>query len=215
MARLQLKNGGTALIDDIDVERVSQFNWSSFESRNTTYVRNRSKRIGCPVLHRFILGITDDSVIVDHANGDGLDNRRSNLRVCSNQENCSNQRIRTQHNGKPKSSRFKGVTLMNKRFHHVWMSQIGVKGKIKRLGTYVTEEEAATAYDIAAMFYFGDFAQTNTQKFGPLVTDAQFACRLDAGQMTEADLTRRRKRGPQKGYKFKVDQDGKRIKWTA
>jgi hypothetical protein len=90
---------------------------------------------------------------IDHINGDGLDNRRENLRICNHQQNSGNQGPRGG------SSRFKGVCWHKN--HRIWAAFIGIDFKQKHLGHFHTEEEAARAYDVAALEHFGEFAKLN------------------------------------------------------
>jgi hypothetical protein len=106
-------------------------------------------------LHRCILNLTDPSVKADHLNGNGLDNRRVNLRVCSPSENNRNRRKR---NGT--SSVFKGVSWHRR--ERKWHAQIQSSGKKKKhLGYFTDEVDAAMAYDDASRFYFKAFAHCN------------------------------------------------------
>ena len=98
-------------------------------------------------MHRVILGLpTGDPRHVDHANGDGLDNRRVNLRLASMTENARNQRVRLH------SSQYKGVSAFRRT--HRWTAAI-------HLGYFLTERAAAEAYDDAARRLFGEFARCN------------------------------------------------------
>jgi hypothetical protein len=90
--------------------------------------------------------------VVDHINGDTLDNRRANLRVCTKSENNRNRR--KLH---PTTSRFKGVYKNTK----PWIALIECNGKQFVLGRFASEEEAALAYDKAAKEHFGSFARLN------------------------------------------------------
>lgn len=89
---------------------------------------------------------------VDHINGNSLDNRMENLRIVSRSQNLMNQR--------QKIGKYKGVIRSKKLF----VAQIGVKGKNLRLGSFETIEEAAKAYNEAALKYFGEFARLNNIK---------------------------------------------------
>lgn len=105
-------------------------------------------------LHRMLLRPPAD-MVVDHINGDRLDNRRANLRVCTQTENLAN--------GKPHrdgKSKYRGVCFRKR--EGTWRAQISLGGqKSKYLGQYPTEEEAAMAYDHAARERYGDFARLN------------------------------------------------------
>jgi hypothetical protein len=103
-------------------------------------------------LHRFILGARS-SHLVDHRDGNGLENRRFNLRVCDHANNRQNgRRLRSDN-----SCGFKGVY----RREEGWSAQIFSRGKHHSLGTFPTAEDAARAYDEAAVTLFGEFAATN------------------------------------------------------
>jgi hypothetical protein len=96
---------------------------------------------------------------VDHIDGDGLNNRLENLRLATTTNNNRNQRKRT---GRTYSSQYKGVSYRQDR--DTWLAAIGVDYKRVKLGTYPTEEEAAKAYDVAALQFFGEFARLNFPK---------------------------------------------------
>ena len=106
MAIIELTQGKVALVDDSDYEYLSQFKWYSsshgYAMRNGKMVnRVREKRIS---MHREILGVTDPNIHVDHINFDILDNRKSNLRICSNSENSKHRKVTGLG-----TSKFKGV----------------------------------------------------------------------------------------------------------
>jgi len=103
-------------------------------------------------LHRFLLK-PDSKLCVDHINGDKLDNTRENLRICTNQENSMNQ-----HNifG---ISKYKGVSWHKR--DNKWTSRITVNYKSIYLGYFKSEEEAAKAYNEAAIKYHGAYAKLN------------------------------------------------------
>lgn len=106
-------------------------------------------------LHRMLLE-HDGPEFVDHANGDKLDNRRSNLRLCAAGESVWNRgKLKTKA---VTSSKYKGVTWCGKQG---WVARIGAYGKRHWLGAFKTEGEAAAAYDSAAVQLHGEFARTN------------------------------------------------------
>ena len=96
--------------------------------------------------------------MIDHINGDLLDARKSNLRVCTSQQNAFNRKPNSN-----KKSKFKGVSLKKGGVKKPWYGRITVNGKKIDLGYYATEKEAALAYDKAALEYFGEFAWRNFQ----------------------------------------------------
>lgn len=105
-------------------------------------------------MHRLILNVTDAIVFVDHIDGNGLNNQRSNLRACSNAENLMNRPA-----NKNNTSGFKGVIL--DKTNGKWIAQIMLKRKHIGLGSYSNKIDAAKAYNDAAKIYFGEFAYLN------------------------------------------------------
>jgi len=105
-------------------------------------------------MHREIMSPPQE-LVVDHINGDGLDNRKENLRVCTHAENIRNQKL-----NRLNTTGYKGVCVNREK----WISRIKVNGKLLYLGRYNTPEEAAQVYDEAARKYFGKFASLNFQK---------------------------------------------------
>mgnify|MGYP002412235372 FL=1 len=153
---LSLTKGDAAYVDAADLPLVAGFNWHIFSKKNTSYamvaLRATDGSWRKLLLHRLLM-VPEAGLVVDHIDGNGLDNRRSNLRTCSNAENSRNRR-------KAKggtSSSFKGVA----RFRNGWQAQIIVDGKNLYLGRYQDEHEAALAYDAAAVEHFGEYALTN------------------------------------------------------
>lgn len=152
MAVLALSNGGEALIDDADLELVSATEWRRFTvAGEYHYAATRGK--APMLLHRWLM-LPPPGFVVDHINGNTLDNRRQNLRVCTHAENMRNKR--TASNSQHK---YKGVSRSKKR----WAAQIGSSRSGKRtfIGLFKTQEEAAAAYDIAAVLRYGEFACLN------------------------------------------------------
>lgn len=146
---IDLGCGRVALVDAADMPLVMDRAWRAQKGKAGTYYAASNRGV---LMHRVIMG-NPRGVHVDHVNCDGLDNRRSNLRTCSNAQNTQNQRKR-----KNTSSRFKGVSRTNV---GTWVAQIEKNGRTVKLGHYTDEVIAAKQYDRAARLMFGRFARTN------------------------------------------------------
>lgn len=150
--KIPLSKGKFTIVDDADYKWLSQWKWSY--SGNGYAIRSAKGKDGQRkyiYMHRQILDAPDGKY-VDHINHDTLDNRRFNLRVASPTESIRNTRPRK--NGK---SVFKGVTLVQNR----WQVSIQVGDEKITVGRYLTQREAAAAYNKAAKTYFGEFAVLN------------------------------------------------------
>lgn len=152
---IPLSRGLFAIVDEADYEAANSFRWSASPSYRGHYA-TRNSRAGpntprITLLHRFLLQASV-GVFVDHINGDGLDNRRSNLRLCTCRQNAYNTGSRV-----GSSSRFKGVYLKGRR----WKAQIRSETGVICLGTFDAEEDAARAYDDKARVLHGEFARLN------------------------------------------------------
>ncbi len=143
------------IIDDKDVELVSQHKWRVSKSHQRFYAYANIKcgqKWSTLQMHRLILDAKKGQ-IVDHVNCDGLDNRRVNLRFCTASQNNQNQASRGG------TSLFKGVSRNNKQ--KKWMAKIKKDRKVFYLGLFDNEKDAAIAYDNAAKKLFVDFAWLN------------------------------------------------------
>lgn len=106
--------------------------------------------------HRAIMGVTDPKILVDHADGNGLNNQRSNLRICNRSQNAAN------HNYTKKewtTSKHFGVSWMPKAKR--WRAYTTKNRKQISLGLYLREEDAAKAYNEGAIKYHGEFTKLN------------------------------------------------------
>jgi AP2 domain len=149
----KLGTGQVALVDEEDYDLVVAYRWYArrgnrgggiyamapiWSDRRRSWIR----------MHNLIMGCKG----IDHRNHNGLDNQRSNLRVATGSQNNANQRPQ-----QGRASRFKGVSRRRQR----WRATIQVRGLAWSLGGFATEEEAARAYDAAALHAWGEFAYLN------------------------------------------------------
>lgn len=155
MIAIDIGKGLVTLVDDGDFEQASKFKWSADFVGTKIY----ADRVNQPTrkkiyLHRQILGVTDSAIRIDHKDGDGLNNQRSNLRFATQSENLRNRGVPS-HN----SSGYKGVSYYKR--DGTWESYVKVDGRKIRLGYFHDPISAAAAYDIAAEKHYGQFAKTN------------------------------------------------------
>lgn len=153
MKCIQLTQHQFAIIDDEDYDTLCKFKWRVKEESNTMYAI-RDNRKTTVRMHRQILNIIDSNYNVDHINGNGLDNRKCNLRVCTQAQNVCNTKPR-----QGTSSKFKGVSWnpQKNKFH----AYVNFNKKRFFLGYYNSETEAAKAYNQKASELFGEFARLN------------------------------------------------------
>ena len=152
---IALTRGKVAIVDKEDYERLSQYKWYASESKGRFYACRKNKR--AVYMHREIMRAAK-GMVVDHIDGNGLNNRRSNLRVCRVCENIRNRR------GAGGRSRYKGVSFVK----HLkkWKAEITCGGRRRHLGCFEEEIEAARAYDGKARELFGEFAYVNLPEGG-------------------------------------------------
>lgn len=149
----------TILFDESDRELVEQHSWRIFKKIGgnvyyaVTTVTNPNGVRSILFMHRLLLNPPKGSPI-DHIDGNGLNNSRANIRVCTSAQNSFNR-------GKNKTSKkkFKGVYFHVKR--RKYSARLGFNGSEIFLGYFTTEEEAALAYNKAALTYFGEFVRLN------------------------------------------------------
>jgi len=155
VVRIPLSQGHFASISAEDEPIVSVHRWFAVRDHNRIYAASAGKRDDRKVrlfMHRELCAVTDPRISVDHANGDGLDNRRENLRPCRSAQNQWNRGL-----SKANTSGFKGVSSLDKK----WMARIRAGRGQLYLGLFDTPEQAALAYDEAASRLHGEFASLN------------------------------------------------------
>jgi hypothetical protein len=150
---IPLTHGLCALVDDLDVRFVQPYTWWALIQQHTTYavreIRKPDARRTTQRMHTLLTGYK----LTDHINGDGLDNRRANLRPANSRQNTHNRRKM------PASrSRYKGICLHRP---GSWQARLRPGERTVSLGYFTSEEAAARAYDAAAREAFGEFACLN------------------------------------------------------
>ena len=162
MKELQLTRGYVALVDDDDFEWLNSYKWyakiyknNNIYAARTLYlgIENNKKKYHTQRIHHVILDIIDYKIIIDHKNGNSLDNRKENLRIATKQQNMANSKI-----NKNNTKGYKGISLYK---NGRWRAKIYIFKKVKYLGFYENAIEAAQAYNDAAVKYFGEFARLN------------------------------------------------------
>ena len=156
MKEIKLTQGKVALVGDDDYEQIGRNNWSAdWDGYNWYAVRNvGTGPFGKTFpMHRQIMN-NPPGMEVDHIDGNGLNNQRSNLRVCTHADNIKNCKVyRTNKSG------FRGVS---KHRHGRWQSEIQADGKGIYIGLYDSPIDAARAYNQKAIELHGEFARLNT-----------------------------------------------------
>lgn len=153
-----LDKGVTVVVDPEDYERLSKWKW--YLHSGGYAVRIVFRRIGykeyekkAVLMHREIMN-TPQGLMTDHINGNKLDNRKDNLRICTGKENQGNRKKQASL-----YSKYLGVTWCKQ--HRLWKAQLGIKSKSLNIGLFKSEHHAALARDLWAKDYFGKFATLN------------------------------------------------------
>ncbi len=159
MKKILLTHNLSAIVDDKDYKFLSKYKWYARirHDKKTAYAvraiysngKQKILRMHCILLN---------NIYVDHINGDGLDNRRKNLRIATHQQNMCNCKRKKSSN----SSKYRGVYF--KKNKNRWSAQIGFKNEKIHIGYFSTEIEAGLAYDEVARKLHKDFAVTNFNK---------------------------------------------------
>ena len=156
VAEIYTSQGFKIILDEADYKELSKFKWGIKKCRRTSYAKRTFTVNGVDtlvIMHRVIMD-APKGLQVDHINGNGLDNRRSNLRLCTNQQNQQNRRPT-----RNSSSKYKGVSFSKQR--QKWEAQMKCGTKRFNLGHFALEEDAARAYNKKAIELSGEFAYIN------------------------------------------------------
>lgn len=152
MKYITLAGGQSAVVDDSDYEVLIKWKWrlgsSGYPARRNS-IANSDKPTWI-TMHRLIMEFPVGQV--DHINGDKLDNRRCNLRLCTHKENHRNNRVKAHR-------LYKGISWSKR--EGMWRATITVNQKFHYIGYFRNPRHAAMAYDIWATFFFNEFACTN------------------------------------------------------
>lgn len=154
---LKITKGQETLIDLEDFKRVAIYRWKAskpskgnkFYAKRNAHVNKKERVLS---LSRFIMNAPKE-LEVDHKNGDSLDNRKCNLRLCTATQN----RVSFRSKNEKYSSKYRGVS----KHRNKWLAQIGIKGKASYIGVFSDPIEAARARDKKALEVYGEFAQLN------------------------------------------------------
>lgn len=161
LTQIPLNDEFMVLVDDADYERIAAHKWRILRSGNASYAR-RTETVGTVngrrirreiYMHREVMGAPPEKQ-VDHIDGNGLNNKRSNLRLATEQQNKCNRPLQRNN-----TSGFKGVHLEARTGR--WGARIKHRGSVRRLGVFDDPEDAARAYDEAARRLHGKFARLN------------------------------------------------------
>jgi hypothetical protein len=157
MKEIPLTQGQVALVDDEDYVYLNQWKWHAIKAKYTYYA-NRTLHFddGTVVsirMHRQILGVPQNKE-TDHIDGNGLNNQKSNLRICNYSQNQYNKRGWG-------TSGYKGVSARMDNHTNPYRAYISIGGRLVHIGSFPSIEEAALAYNNEAIKHFGKYAKLN------------------------------------------------------
>lgn len=159
VVNVPLPGGLVAIVDLVDAHLVDGYNWYYTPGRKTNYAQRQewlgNGRRRSIYMHRLVLG-NPDGMVVDHIDGNGLNNRRSNLRIATQNQNKRNSALFASN-----TSGLKGVSWHKKSLK--WRAQIGHNNKKIHLGSFDAKEDAHAAYCEAAIKYHGEFWNPGTR----------------------------------------------------
>ena len=154
------KKHGThvVLVDDEDFAELNKFKWHVAKRSNIFYAKRNVNNNGerkTIFLHREIMSkYLKKGLLIDHINHNGLDNRKSNLRTATHAQNNQNRTSNLNS-----TSKYLGVYFYKRSLK--WMARISIKNKAIYIGIYANEEDAAKAYNKAALEQYGEYANLN------------------------------------------------------
>lgn len=153
MKEIQLTNGFVSHVSDHRFEYLTKHNWRAVKSKKTYYAVTKinAKHVR---MHRLIMGVTDQNILIDHEDRNGLNNQDENLRIATNSQNCMNRGLR-----KDNTSGYKGVAWHKN--VKKWTVCVTKNGKQNYIGQFDSKEEAVLAYNEAAIKIHGEFASIN------------------------------------------------------
>lgn len=158
MKEIKLTQGKLALVDDQDYERLSQWRWYAQNTRSGFYA---VRKIGypdgsavCILMHRYVLGVADKTLKVDHRDKNTLNNQRENLRTATHSQNMANRKV-----VKNSSSKYLGVSWCGR--INRWRAIIRKNNKGRIIESFRNEDDAALAYNREAVKEHGEFANLN------------------------------------------------------
>jgi len=162
MKEIPLSQGKFALVDDEDFDFLMQWKWHFFKTGNSLYAGRgkhlgyfNGKKKGTTILMHREINKTPDGFDTDHIDGNGLNNQKSNLRTATRSQNQRNRSRKSPN----KSSKFKGVSWQKQAGK--WHASIRIGDKTIHLKNHDKEVDAAKAYNVAAIKYFGEFSCLN------------------------------------------------------
>ena len=154
---IQLTQGKVAIVDDEDYDYLMQWKWYVCNKRYKFYaVRNipiSNNKQTIISMHRLIMK-PDKGMVIDHLDGNPLNNQKNNLRICTHSDNMRNCKISIKN-----TSGYKGVSFLKKK--NTYKSAIKFNKKTIYLGLFTNPVDAARAYNAAALKYHGEFAHLN------------------------------------------------------
>jgi hypothetical protein len=160
MKEILLTKGKIALVDDDMFDYLNQWKWYAKNSGENWYAKRSVWANGKKhniSMHRLLMNISDPKIQIDHKDGDGLNNQKSNLRFCTRSQNYMNKKSQVH-----KTSIYKGI------YYHKaskkYIAKVGYNKNQIYLGYFKNELDAAKAYDIKALELFGEFARPNFPK---------------------------------------------------